>query len=111
MANRRPEQGRQLGWMAALLVLAVVWGGSIPATKLALADFPPLTLTALRYLAAAPFFALLLLGRRLPPARSLAAMAGLGVLGIAVGQLCQTLGVEATTASAATVISATIPML
>lgn len=111
MAMRYATDGRQLWWIVALLVLAVVWGGSIPATKLALDDFPPLTLTGLRYIAAAPFFAALLLGRKLPPARALAAMATLGVLGIGVGQLCQTLGVERTTASAATVISATIPML
>jgi drug/metabolite transporter (DMT)-like permease len=38
-------------------VLAVIWGGSIPLTKLGLRDFPPLTLTALRYVIAAPFFA------------------------------------------------------
>jgi drug/metabolite transporter (DMT)-like permease len=97
--------------IVALLVLAIVWGGSIPATKLALQDFPPLTLTALRYLAAAPMFVLLLIGRPLPSLRGLLAMAGLGVLGIAVGQVCQTLGVERTSASAATVISATIPIL
>ena len=85
-----PSRARSIG---ALLVLAIVWGGSIPATKLALQDFPPLTLTALRYLAAAPLFVLLLLGRKLPAPRALLAMAGLGALGIGVGQVCQTLGV------------------
>src|SRR5205085_7729832 len=46
-----------------------------------------------------------------PARRALLAMAGLGVLGIGVGQVCQTLGVARTSASAATVISATIPIL
>lgn len=101
----------QTRWIGALFVLAIIWGGSIPATKLGLEDFPPLTLTALRYLGAAPFFAFLLLGRPVPSARALFAMTGLGVLGIGVGQVSQALGVERTSASVATVISATIPIL
>jgi len=100
-----------IGSVGTLLVLAVIWGGSVPLTKLGLRDFPPLTLTALRYLIAAPFFALLLLGRRLPPPRALFAAAALGVLGIVVGQVLQTLGVRATSASVATVTSSTIPIL
>ena len=94
-----------------LLVLALIWGGSVPLTKLGLRDFPPLTLTALRYVVAAPCFALLLRGRLLPPLRPLAITAGLGVLGIVVGQVSQTFGVRETPASVATVISATIPIL
>jgi drug/metabolite transporter (DMT)-like permease len=94
-----------------LVLLAVIWGGSVPLTKLGLRDFPPLTLTALRYVVAAPFFALLLRGRALPPPRTLAAAAGLGVLGIVCGQVSQTLGVRETSASVATVISALIPAL
>ncbi len=97
--------------LGALLVLAVIWGGSVPLTKLGLLDFPPLTLTALRYLVAAPFFVLLLRGRRLPPPRALAQAGVLGVLGIGIGQVSQTFGVRETTASVATVISATIPIL
>jgi O-acetylserine/cysteine efflux transporter len=94
-----------------LVLLAVIWGGSVPLTKLGLRDFPPLTLTALRYAVAAPFFALLLRGRPLPPPRALAAAAGLGVLGIVCGQVLQALGVHETSASVATVISALIPVL
>jgi len=95
--------------LGALFLLAIVWGGSIPLTKLGLRDIPPLTLTALRYLAAAPCFLWLLRGRRLPP-RACAAAAGLGLLGIGVGQVSQTLGVRLTPASVATVISALIPV-
>jgi O-acetylserine/cysteine efflux transporter len=96
--------------LGALALLAIVWGGSIPVTKLGLRDIPPLTLTALRYLVAAPFFLWLLRGRRLPPPRTRAAAAGLGLLGIGVGQVSQTLGVRVTPASVATVVSALIPV-
>ncbi|MBV8565102.1 MAG: DMT family transporter [Methylobacteriaceae bacterium] len=96
--------------LAGLALPIVVWGLSVPLTKLALRDFGPLTLIALRYLVAAPFFMLSLIGRPLPPRRALAAMAGLGVLGIDIGQVAQALGVRATSASVATVIAATIPL-
>lgn len=96
--------------LGALLLLAIVWGGSIPMTKVGLRDIPPLTLTALRYLVAAPCFLWLLRRRRLPPARACAAAAALGLLGIGIGQLAQTLGVRETPASVATVVSALIPV-
>jgi O-acetylserine/cysteine efflux transporter len=111
MEQAAASQPTTMRWIAALFGLAIIWGWSIPATKLALADFPPLTLTGLRYLAAAPLFAFLLLGRPLPPLRALLAMAGLGVLGIGLGQAFQALGVQRISASIATVISATIPIL
>jgi len=104
---RRPQYGA----IGALILLAVIWGGSIPATKLALADMRPLTLTALRYLLAAPLCLPLLLGRPIPRAKPLLAMLALGVLSASVGQVCQVLGVDLTAASVATVISATIPIL
>lgn len=155
----------------------------MPLTKLGLRDFPPFTLTALRYLVAAPCFLFLLRqdlrrptasggvsperhtpaggrsgaangvrgarrddapGRsgganwrsrsvaayarseqlaavssprgiaasgRLPPRDVLWRAGALGLLGIGVGQVSQTLGVRETTASVATVISALIPIL
>lgn len=92
-------------------MLAVIWGGSIPVTKLGLRDVPPLTLTALRYAVAAPWFALMIARRPLPPVRASVQAAALGVLGIGVGQVAQTLGVRAISASVATVISALIPIL
>ncbi len=92
-------------------MLAVIWGGSIPVTKLGLRDVPPLTLTALRYAVAAPWFALMIARRPLPPLRVSVHAAALGVLGIGVGQVAQTLGVRAISASVATVISALIPIL
>jgi O-acetylserine/cysteine efflux transporter len=93
-----------------LLALCLIWGLSIPATKLGLQSFPPLMLAACRYAGAAPFFALFLIGRPVPSRRALLAMAGLGVIGIDVGQVAQILGVQRTEASVATVISASIPI-
>src|SRR5579864_2157678 len=89
---RSPDRGRSpAGSIGTLVVLAIIWGASVPLTKLGLRDVPPLTLTALRYLVAAPCFLWLLRGRRLPPPRACAGAAGLGLLGIGVGQVAQTL--------------------
>jgi drug/metabolite transporter (DMT)-like permease len=93
------------------VLLAIIWGGSIPATKLALTDMRPLTLNALRYLLAVPFCLPLLIGQRRPPSRSLLSMLGLGAISGIIGQCGQVLGVNLTAASVATVIGATIPVL
>jgi O-acetylserine/cysteine efflux transporter len=96
--------------LLGLLLLCLIWGLSIPVTKLGLQFFPPLLLAAGRYAAAAPFFVLLLVGRALPSRRALLGMAMLGITGIDIGQVAQILGVQRTEASVATVISATIPV-
>lgn len=70
-----------------------------------------MTLTALRYVVAVICFLGVLAGRPLPPAGALLRMAGLGVLGIGIGQVTQALGVQRANASVATVISALIPLL
>ncbi len=104
------RQAARLLPLCGLLGLSVVWGLSIPLTKLGLREFPPLLLATLRYATAAPFFALFLIGRPPPPPRALLSMAGLGVLGIDVGQVTQILGVQRTSASVATIIAAMIPI-
>lgn len=96
--------------LGALLLLALMWGLSIPVTKLGLRDLPPLTLTALRFAFAVPLLLVLTLGRRSMPLRALPKVAALGLLGIGVGQVAQTFGVAGTTASVGTIISATIPL-
>ena len=96
--------------VAAMLLLAVIWGLSIPVTKLGLLTLPPLTLTALRFLVAVPLLMIFALGRFRVPWRALPSIAALGVLGISVGQVAQAFGVEGTSASAGTIISATIPV-
>jgi drug/metabolite transporter (DMT)-like permease len=96
--------------IGAMLLLAIMWGLSIPATKLGLATLPPLTLTALRFGIAVPLLLVFVLGSRRLPWRSVPRVAALGILGIGIGQLAQTLGVAGTSSSAGTIISATIPI-
>lgn len=93
-----------------MLLLALMWGLSIPATKLGLQDLPPLMLTALRFGIAVPFLFLFGLGRLAIPRRAIPAIVALGVMGITLGNIAQTFGVRGTSASAGTIISATIPV-
>jgi O-acetylserine/cysteine efflux transporter len=92
-----------------MLLLALMWGLSIPVTKLGLQTLPPLTLTALRFAVAAPLLLLFVIGKPVP-VRALPLLAALGVLGIGIGQVTQIFGIEGTTASVGTIISATIPV-
>lgn len=96
--------------IAAMLLLAVMWGLSIPATKLGLQTVPPLTLTAMRFVVAVPLFLVLVLGKERMPWRALPSIAALGVLGISLGQVAQAFGVKGTSASVGTIISASIPV-
>lgn len=96
--------------LSAMLGLAVMWGLSIPVTKLGLQTMPPLTLTALRFGIAVPLLLLFVLGKQRLPLKAFPRLAGLGVLGIGIGQVSQTLGVAGTSASVGTIISATIPL-
>jgi O-acetylserine/cysteine efflux transporter len=98
------------GGLAGMLLLAVMWGLSIPATKLGLAALPPMTLTALRFLIAAPLLLACTYGRRGLPRRAWPRVALLGALGIGLGQATQALGVAGTAASVGTILSAAIPL-
>jgi drug/metabolite transporter (DMT)-like permease len=110
-ATAADSAARSLRAAILLVALVLIWGLSIPLTKLGLAETGPLTLTALRYVAAVLCFVFVLAGRRAPPPGALLRMAGLGVLGIGIGQVAQALGVQRANASVATVISALIPLL
>jgi len=101
------------GALATLALLTLIWGLSVPMMKLGLADFPAPALVTLRYLVAAPCFALLLLlrGHPIPRPRQLAQMAALGVFGVDAGQYTQMTGVRLCSASVATMITAIIPVL
>lgn len=107
---REPAPMISMGSIGAMILLALIWGLTIPATKLGLVTMPPLTLTALRFAIALPFLVLLLVGRKRLPWRALPAVAALGIIGIGIGQVAQTFGVTGTSASAGTIISATIPV-
>jgi xanthosine utilization system XapX-like protein len=85
--------------VAAMLLLVVMWGLSIPATTLGLETLPPLTLTALRFVVAVPLLIIFALSRLQVPWRALPSIAALGVLGISVGQVAQAFGAQGTSAS------------
>lgn len=106
----RPAAGVDLRGLGALLLLAVMWGASIPVIKLGLRDLPPLTLTALRYVTAVPFFAWSLRHHWEEVRRHLGPLALLAVLNAIPGQVLQTVAVRYTTATVATLLSATIPL-
>ncbi|MEO6944561.1 MAG: DMT family transporter [Lacisediminihabitans sp.] len=98
--------------LITLVILNLVWGGSLPATKVALDSFGPLTLTALRLVVAAALF-LGLIGVRpiaqLGVRRALTA-AGLGAIGFTGTQALQAIGATGTDAAVATVLAATAPL-
>jgi len=93
-----------------MLLLAIMWGLSIPATKLGLQDLPPLMLTALRFGVAVPFLFIFACRRLRLPWPAIPRVIALGVMGITLGNVAQSFGVQGTSASAGTIISATIPV-
>lgn len=105
--SARSLSARSVG---AMLLLAVMWGLSIPITKLGLETIPPITLTAIRFLVAVPLFMILSAGRLRVPWRAVPSIIALGVMGITLGNVAQSFGVQGTSASAGTIISATIPI-
>jgi drug/metabolite transporter (DMT)-like permease len=96
--------------LGAMLSLALVWGLSIPITKVGLESVPPLTLTALRFLVAVPLLLILAAGRLRVPRRAVPSVVALGVMGITLGNVAQVFGVQGTSASVGTIVSATIPI-
>ena len=98
--------------VAALVLLNLMWGGSLPATKLALLSFGPFSLAAARLLLASALFVSVLrpsAARAVPLADGLR-MAGLGVIGFAGVQILQALGTGQTSGATATVLASTGPL-
>jgi drug/metabolite transporter (DMT)-like permease len=96
--------------IAAMVLLAVLWGLSIPITKLGLETMPPMTFTALRFAFAVPFLFLFAIGRHRIPLPALPKVAALGLIGIGIGNVSQSFGVAGASASVSTIVSATIPV-
>jgi len=96
--------------IAGMMLLAVIWGLSIPVTKLGLGSVPPITFTALRFGFAVPFLFLFAIGRHRIPLSALPKVAALGLIGIGIGNLSQSFGVARASASVGTIVSATIPV-
>lgn len=93
-----------------MALLALMWGLSIPITKVGLETIPPLTLTALRFLVAVPLLFLLAARHLRLPRKAIPSVLGLGLMGIMLGNVAQSFGVKGTSASVATILSATIPI-
>ncbi|TCN28627.1 DMT family transporter [Sinorhizobium americanum] len=93
-----------------MLLLAIVWGLSIPITKLGLETIPPLMFTAMRFLVAVPLLLILSAGQLRVPRQAIPSIMALGVMGITLGNVAQTFGVQGTSASVGTIVSATIPI-
>lgn len=93
-----------------MLLLAVMWGLSIPITKLGLETIPPLMFTAMRFLVAVPLLLILSANQLKVPWKAVPSIIALGVMGITLGNVAQTFGVQGTSASVGTIVSATIPV-
>ena len=96
--------------IGGMILLAVLWGLSIPITKLGLNSMPPITFTTLRFAFAVPFLFLFAIGRYRIPLAALPHVAALGLVGIGIGNLSQSFGIAEASASVSTIVSATIPV-
>ena len=100
----------------ALLLIAILWG-TFPATgKLAVADFPPVFLTALRGVIASSFLVVLLVrsgaeSMRALDATAVRAFVTLGVCGLVLSTQLSYIGYAYTTAANAAILQAATPVL
>ncbi len=98
----------------ALLGACFLWAVSFVATKIALEVVPPLTVVSLRLLIASVFFLPLLVftgrRRRVADAKTLVKLAGLSLFGAGLHYGFQTVGLQTTNASNASVYVATGPI-
>jgi drug/metabolite transporter (DMT)-like permease len=97
----------------SLILAAVFWGGNYAATKFAALSIPPISIVAVRFVVGGLLMYAVL--RILEPESRLARkdllpMAGLGCLGVAVGQTTFTFGVSLTSAANTGFIFATAPV-
>ncbi len=100
----------------ALLLIAILWG-TFPATgKLAVADFPPVFLTAIRGVIASSFLVVLLArsgaeSMRALDATAVRAFVTLGVCGLVLSTQLSYIGYAYTTAANAAILQAATPVL
>jgi len=97
----------------SLILAAVFWGGNYAATKFAAQSIPPVSVVAVRFVVGGLLMYAVL--RVLEPEsklvrKDLLPMAGLGCLGVAVGQMTFTFGVSLTSAANTGFIFATAPV-
>jgi drug/metabolite transporter (DMT)-like permease len=109
----RPSTERRQA-VFALLGAALIWSTSFVTTKIALADVPPLTLGALRFILAAFLLGLLgLITRRIEsaPPKDIIRLGAGGLLGITAYFALQNVGVQLSSAADATLLVASYPAI
>src|SRR5829696_915489 len=97
----------------ASLLLAVLFLGTNPvAVKVAVSEVPALPFVATRFTLAGLVLLVivLLVGLERPGGRDLLSMAGIGLLGVGMNNVCFTFGVSMTTASDTALIYAAVPI-
>lgn len=110
------DERRGRGWaICAVVAAALFWSSSYAVTKQVLADVGPLTIGAIRFTIAAGLLAVMVRMRRTPGARPDARQRRMiylsGLLGITAYFVLENIGVELSTASDASLIVATYPLM
>jgi drug/metabolite transporter (DMT)-like permease len=100
--------------IAAIVATALIWSSSFAITKVALAEIPPMTIGALRFVLAALVLGVLVhtkRDKRLPSVRQRMHIAFAGLLGITVYFALENMGVDLASATDATLIVASYPII
>lgn len=103
-------------WLAisAILTAALIWSSSFAVTKIVLVDVPPMTVGALRFTSAALLLGMIVHARRgrvAPTTRQKIGIAAAGLLGITAYFALENVGVDLASASDATLIVASYPVI
>ncbi|MHB9755033.1 DMT family transporter [Streptomyces sp. BYX5S] len=112
------DRGTTAGAVCAVMVAALLWSSSYAVTKQILADVGPLTIGAVRFTLAALLLGLLVrvqrrrgVGSPRPDSRQRRRLHVSGLLGITVYFVLENVGVDLSTASDASLIVATYPLM
>jgi drug/metabolite transporter (DMT)-like permease len=110
------DEGKVRIWaICAVVAAALLWSSSYAVTKQVLADVGPLSIGAIRFTIAAALLGIMVRLRRNPVARPDARQRRMiylsGLLGITVYFVLENIGVELSTASDASLIVATYPLM
>lgn len=114
LGGRTDGRSELVAPIIAVLVAALIWSSSFAVTKVTLAQVPPMTIGALRFIIAATLLALLVhcqKGTVLPTRRQRFFIGLAGLLGITAYFAVENLGVDLASASDAALIVASYPII